>query len=507
MKAINKIYSFIIKYGVYILALGGVVLTVSLAFDNVVWGDEAFSGNIIRGTGFAGIYERIYYWENHPPLYYFYLKVISLIFGWKTSSFHLASIFCYIVSIAAAVTLFKKKFGSIATAFFIVITSFTATCAEYNQEIRMYELCFMFVVFCTYFSIRIIEDIHSKRYWVGIVLCGVGAAYSHYYGLVTTGILLFATSLFAFIKYRKKTWLYGVVSIVSYLALYSPWLVIFVKQLKMVKASWWIERPSTLSEIITFMFGAGKAFNFVFALTIFASLLAIVAEVYLIQFRPQKKLSDEMYYFLTLWFTLVMVLCFGYFMCVVYNPILIARYTHPLIPIAMGILMISVRQLIDLFAFFKDGEEKGNVQDKELGAVKTEIGLTSIIMLFVIFLVIFGTALFDFKYYRSVSKTQNVETNKILEMVGTPGEDTVFTSLAVPHLAWTVLQYYYPDNEVFNEDPTSLDGESSEIWAFMGYELSETGLEIMKEKGYTNVEYYPDMHFGKYNTGIYHFTK
>ena len=57
----------------YLLALLVVCLNVSLIFDNVVWGDEAFSVNTAEKSMY-GIMQVMYYLDNHPPLYYYWLK-------------------------------------------------------------------------------------------------------------------------------------------------------------------------------------------------------------------------------------------------------------------------------------------------------------------------------------------------------------------------------------------------------------------------------------------------
>ena len=50
------VYELIIKYGIFVFAAGTVILNATLIFDNVVWGDEAFSCNISRDTNLYGIF-------------------------------------------------------------------------------------------------------------------------------------------------------------------------------------------------------------------------------------------------------------------------------------------------------------------------------------------------------------------------------------------------------------------------------------------------------------------
>ena len=78
-------------------------------------------------------------------------------------------------------------------------------------------------------------------------------------------------------------------------------------------------------------------------------------------------------------------------------------------------------------------------------------------------------------------------------------------SNGVKHLAWSVLQYYYP-NEVTTENPNNLERQPSEIWAFIGYEFDDEVLDDMEEMGY-QMESHMDMWLGKYGINLYHFYK
>ena len=145
---IEKINRLIDKIGVYLLASGVSVLNISIAFDHVVWGDEAYSQMAIINCDLYGIFQRIYYWDSHPPLYYYYLRFFADVFGYKTSVYHIASLVPFLIGIVLACTLIKKHLGSIPAAFFILVSGLSASCCEYNLEIRMYSLVFMFVLLC-----------------------------------------------------------------------------------------------------------------------------------------------------------------------------------------------------------------------------------------------------------------------------------------------------------------------------------------------------------------------
>ncbi|MBR4084153.1 MAG: hypothetical protein IKK33_07705 [Lachnospiraceae bacterium] len=112
--------------------------------------------------------------------------------------------------------------------------------------------------------------------------------------------------------------------------------------------------------------------------------------------------------------------------------------------------------------------------------------------------------MFDFKYYRSVSKTQEVQIQKVLSIIGEPVDEAVFTSTAVKHLAWTVLGYYFPENEIIDGLPSDVAVGTDDIWSFVGYVMSDEEIKSMESKGYS-VEAYTDLWMGKYGCNLYHF--
>lgn len=514
---IEIIYRFILDYGIYALALAVVLLNFSLIFDNVVWGDEAFSANTIYNTGLYGVYQKIFFWDNHPPLYYYWLKLLASIFGYRTWVYHLASVIPFAAGILLSVTIIRKKLGSIPASFFSLISGLSFTCSEYNLEIRMYELCFFFVLLSICFSYRILENTGKKRYWTGLVVAGVLAAYTHYYGMVATGILLFVTSLVYFIMNRGKTWLYGVISIFAYLALYGPWLYVLVIHTMRVEGKWWMEAPETLGNVMNFMFGGFRMSRFLIPATFILTFVYILSKAdfvsiknvskgdFLISFRrPAFKLKDltaDDRMFVTCYMTGILVLCFAYGISYIAKPMVACRYTYPLVPFVIMIWALAVKKLIGIFA-----GKKNDVTVTEKDLMKTAAGKAGLLLVLILWMVVFVMGLMDFKLQRSIAKVQDAETASTLQIIGTPGENTAFTSEKVQHLSWTVLYYYYPENEIHAGNPLDLTAEHDDIWACMGYELGEDVLGEMSARGF-KYDLYKDKWIGKYSFDLYHFYK
>jgi len=503
-------YDTLLTVAMWGLAIAVIALNFSLIFDNVLWGDEAYSANTVRDTDFAGIIQREYYLDCHPPFYYLYLKVITLLFGNVAWSYHLASVIPFAAGVVFVIFLFAKQYGKISAMFFTIICGLSSTCVEYNLEIRMYSLVFLWILLCIYFAGNILKDSTNIWNWVGITLFGVLAAYTHYYGLVSSGILLFLTGLWYFVRHKGKSWLYGLISIVSYIVLYLPWLFVFIKQALSVKNGWWLNSPASLHDVVTFMVGGEKLRVVMVPFFVLVSLWLLFRETetvviktadnkatFIVSFNKPDfvNVSFEMKVAILCFASIVTVLVFVYALgAITGQAILNTRYTYPLIPLLLTIYMCEIKRIFDIV----------NSSSKKISVI------------FYIFfsawmLAVLILGFFDFKYFRSVTKVQDVETAKVLDIVGEPGENTVFASFAVPHLGWTVLKYYYPDNEVFNVMPDQVFESSEnpnidEIWIFADRLLYDSEAEMYTKLGF-NIENYEDCWMGKYLTDIVHLYK
>lgn len=116
----SKAWSVFRKYIGPVAVLALTVLVVCLNFsmmsDRVLWGDEAFSANTAH-KDVDGILQVLYYWDNHPPLYYYWLKLFGTLFGYKVPVFHLASLVPFVIGIVLALTVVRKHFGLLPATF------------------------------------------------------------------------------------------------------------------------------------------------------------------------------------------------------------------------------------------------------------------------------------------------------------------------------------------------------------------------------------------------------
>ena len=256
--------------------------------------------------------------------------------------------------------------------------------------------------------------------------------------------------------------------------------------------------PDGLGKVIEFVAGNGYTkyvfiplfvIMLVFFLLTESKVISIEKKI-VIQKPDFKAIDNDGFAFIILFVSAILTIAFSYFMCVIYQPILAARYMYVIIPFTITMLMIAVSRYIKICEQNKKGLLIG--------------------ILFAIWCVMLVVGLLDFKYYRRVSKTQSVETEKTLELIGTPKKDSVLVSQEVPHLAWTVLKFYYPENEVYNCYPTEaedkVEHEIEDMWAFMGRELNNGERQNLLYRGYV-IDYYNDMQIAKYRFYLYHLHK
>ena len=458
----SKVWSVFRKYigpvVVAALAILVVCLNFSMMSDRVLWGDEAFSANTAH-KDVDGILQVLYYCDNHPPLYYYWLKLFGTLFGYKVPVFHLASLVPFVIGIVLALTVVRKHFGLLPATFFVMISGLGQACLEYNLEVRMYALAFLCVMGCFYCSYRVIAD-GNRKTWAGMVLWALAAAYSHYYALVAVGIMMFFTGVAVWIKYRGKTWIKGVLAIIAFFIGYAPWLYFFYAGLKNVSRGWWMTEILGLDRSLEIVMGGRRMNGIVFPLLILFLVITLVADSSVfsvekdgihLQKPSVKKWSDKTYAMAVGACTILGTLVFAYLLSVVMAPMLAQRYLYPLSAVAIVMLVIGSSRVLELLALLEKQSWKG-------------LELLGRVILVVFLGIMFGMGIRNYRECYDSYEQQKTETDKTLDLIGTPTQDTKMVTNGVKHLGWTVLYYYYPDNEIVNGDYRQAEADS--FWYF-----------------------------------------
>ena len=498
----SKVWSVFRKYigpvVVAALAILVVCLNFSMMSDRVLWGDEAFSANTAH-KDVDGILQVLYYWDNHPPLYYYWLKLFGTLFGYKVPVFHLASLVPFVIGIVLALTVVRKHFGLLPATFFVMISGLGQACLEYNLEVRMYALAFLCVMGCFYCSYRVIAD-GNRKTWAGMVLWALAAAYSHYYALVAVGIMMFFTGVAVWIKYRGKTWIKGVLAIIAFFIGYAPWLYFFYAGLKNVSRGWGMTEILGLDRSLEIVMGGRRMNGIVFPLLILFLVITLVADSSVfsvekdgihLQKPSVKKWSDKTYAMAVGACTILGTLVFAYLLSVVMAPMLAQRYLYPLSAVAIVMLVIGSSRVLELLALLEKQSWKG-------------LELLGRVILVVFLGIMFGMGIRNYRECYDSYEQQKTETDKTLDLIGTPTQDTKMVTNGVKHLGWTVLYYYYPDNEIVNGDYRQAEADS--FWYFTPNAMGGDSIAELEQNGY-QVTDYGQMQLSQYPFFLYYMEK
>ena len=490
--------------GIYLMAAVTVLLNVSLMFDNVLWGDECFSASTAQST-VDGVLQRLYYWDNHPPLHYYWLKMFGELFGHSGPVYHLASLVPFFIGILLALIFLRRHFGNIPTAFFVIITGLAYPCIQYNLEIRMYSLAFLSVACCYYCAYRVLSG--GRFAWFGMVFWALFGAYAHYYALMTAGILIFITGVAAAVRYRGKTWIKGLLALLAYVAGYVPWFGYLFRGISGVHNNWWVTEIMSLQESLQMVL-CGVTFQKIvlcLSLVFLAALLLTESSFFTIcryensseisVHRPRlKNWSNETYGVTVGALTIIGTLTAAYILCLVMDPVLVDRYLYPLSAITVMLLVMGAKGSLGLVK--KLGEK----------TQKTWLEPSAKSVLILVLAALFFIGLGNYNNYRTQVKSEQAATEQVIALIGEVPEDTVLVSNNVKHLSWTVLGYYYPDRDIIAGGCTDEGLEYNKFWYFTTSQIDKAEADKLSGLGYTTW-YYGHQQIAVYPFELYYFER
>ena len=259
------------KLGLIAAIAAFLTLTLPTLASASIWFDEAFSAYLVR-YDFAKIWHFTSV-DVHPPLYYFALKVWTMLFGASDFALRSMSVFFGVLTLIVAFYLIKRIFKSTKTA--VISTMFLAISpmfVRYAQEVRMY----MMVAFLAVVTVRAYYEIYhaknsakAKKHWrIVFVLSAAAGIWTQYLsGLTIVALWLWRafTMRKSFKKAKKwefvkhffsekffalNAWVVG---------LFLPWIPFFVVQAISVKSAFWIQDlsfntlPNYISNFFTYV--------------------------------------------------------------------------------------------------------------------------------------------------------------------------------------------------------------------------------------------------------------
>ena len=296
-------------------------ILIFLAFSsNAIWLDEAYSLSQIQ-----------YSWKDliqliiidvHPPFYYLVLKAASLVFGSSIAAMKMVSVFPTILMVVFVSLFLKKEFSDKAAIIFLLLCITSETVTHYSIEIRMYSWALFFVTLMTVSSWSFFKS--GKRcWWIIMLLCALGSAYTHNFAAVGAGIVYLFLFFYA-VKYKRDKIIFMLLLAVLAIVLYLPWLPSLIGQFTRVSDNFWI-KPLTILNIFSFaeiIFSTGNKFVNIF--------LCLMFGIICISFLITKNKTEKQFFFFGGVCCTVLLALTGIFISIVARPLFIGRYLMPM---------------------------------------------------------------------------------------------------------------------------------------------------------------------------------
>lgn len=300
-----------------------------LCWKKYLWADEAYTLAMIKHN----ITEICNYTaaDVHPPLYYIMLKCFSKIFGHTILVARMCSFIPNVLILVFGAWWLTKRSTVKSANIFVILMFCSPFFMQYVSEIRMYTWGAFFVFVSGIAAYEIVKS--KENLYINLMLLiifGVLAAYTHYFALVSVGII-YIILFFVIISRRRYLFMGYILAVETSIILYMPWITKFISQIKFkIDNPYWIA-PITLDTIKGYfiqifqpMDGNMYSVYFLWIVTIFL----IVILIYLIYLNEFKNAD------ITILGILIPLLTVGVgiIISLMIRPIFIIRYTIPSFP-------------------------------------------------------------------------------------------------------------------------------------------------------------------------------
>ena len=396
-------------------------------YDNTFWVDETWSIRLARMT--LPDMVRKTATDMHPPLFYMLAMAMNRLLGDNGPAYHLSALLPYAGILFLACTEVRREYGLGPAFLLVTMMSLMPEPLYYNVEVRMYSLG-AFLVLLSFLALRRILNRNRLPEWVVFSIASLGAAYTHYYALISVAVfyLILIVPSLNDRRFRCRTAVTWGVAVLGYL----PWLGVLVKSFVSTAGDWWLQVIPKAWECFLYFFGNWYL----------AGLFALVVAVYLFVDIISKKrntteaagtsVSPDVLWVLAGLASMAGTAAVGLILSCAVRPFFVLRYLYPLTPVVFLIL-----------GFCLSGLDRTKVLCFVLTAVL-------VVYLWPGYIRIRD----DYKY-------QDMRTTAFLEKIH-PGENAIFYMEGMAD-----FYYYFPDIEertdwLLDNADTSYD----EIWFF-----------------------------------------
>lgn len=461
----NKFSTIFITLGIFSLLISCVVVSCNKLF----WMDELITYYLVTDNSLLHMLHSIAdQVDSSPPFYYIVLHFWALVFG---SSELPLRLFSSLMMAGSFIVLFKslrKVFGLYQTVIGIIVIFFiNNSIFDLNSEARCYGLFLFEFSVLLYLYLEII--LNNKKYYVLLSLMQMMFILTHPFGILYSLALMFSSLMYFFvtkINYRL------IISSIAGFLLSAIYLPVFLNQIKVGDAHFWIHRPTIgnlLGGIIDDLIICPKWLTLIISLIGFLYFSNIIFKKVSTAIKNNSTVRDydEKLFFYILSFTLVLMPIVVFVYSLLSTPIFVKRYMI-ISDIAWGLIAMTIMDnykdiIIKKFALIK--------REKILQLILIGLVLAPIVASF---------------YYRDPSRDEMFRDIQKTQA----GNRLVLLS---PHKY--LPRYYYSNNKssiLFVLDETVAEAPNNTLNAYPDYKLMKALKRNYPSQGIVSTTYLID---------------
>ena len=330
---IYSAYSYYILIGVGILSVVGMSVA---CMNESIWLDEAYTMGFVTSDWSEMV--RLVALDVHPPLYYAIVKGVIQVGMWGGFSgvspiifAKLASVIPFAMLLVVGLSIIRRRWGRYVSGLFVLAVTGVPSLMSLGCDMRMYSWALLFVTL-TYLSAFFVVERGGFKMWCMLVIWSLCAAYTHYFAIVAV------MPAFLYVLHAgRKVILPWLLSCLVIVCAYSPWLVVFIRQLQVVRENYWIA-PMTAPKVVNFLSSVVEG---VFGCGLMVLLSGIVRKK-----RLMRPTQDSLLCFDWMAISIpIFVITVGVLVSVSMRPVFGVRYVYPTLGVFwLGISLMLGRQ-------------------------------------------------------------------------------------------------------------------------------------------------------------------
>lgn len=139
-----------------------------ISLDQSLWLDEGVTARVVRTYDFLGILKHFSPFDFHPPLYYFFMKAWTMVFGTSVISLRLPSVIFSLLTGFVVYRIGKKIKSEFVGFWSAVFFLFNPLILYYSQEARMYMMTTFFLA-SSFLVFLNLEKSRKSLFWFNVL--------------------------------------------------------------------------------------------------------------------------------------------------------------------------------------------------------------------------------------------------------------------------------------------------------------------------------------------------